>query len=89
MRVLPSVLRLIDPHTVIACYTVFLVVRAVEADDPQHEDAPLIFCPDHGCELSLGTDVLTEFDFMEEEKPPLLVTQGLFYIYLEFGRGDQ
>uniref|UniRef100_A0A1B6MIB8 Nose resistant-to-fluoxetine protein N-terminal domain-containing protein n=1 Tax=Graphocephala atropunctata TaxID=36148 RepID=A0A1B6MIB8_9HEMI len=79
MKVLDYIVRVLDPRNVIACYTIFLVAEALEADD----DVFLMseFCPDHiNCDLSLGpvSDVFTDFDFLNEDKPPMWISDNLF-----------
>lgn len=90
MKVLDYVLRLSDPRNVIACYTIFLVVRAVEAEDSQTDDVLLLsqICPDHiACDLTLNhaTDIFSDFVLMDEDTPPPWiddsVLKGLLYVF--------
>ncbi|XP_054262506.1 nose resistant to fluoxetine protein 6-like [Macrosteles quadrilineatus] len=82
MKVVDFILRLSDPRKVIACYTIFLVVRAIETDETQHDDVLLLseLCADQACDLSLGppVDVFTDFDFSEEDKQSLWIKENLF-----------
>lgn len=91
MKVLDYVLRLSDPRNVIACYTIFLVVRAVEAEDSQTDDVLLLsqICPDHiACDLTLNhaTDIFSDFVLMDEDTPPPWiddsVLKGLLYVFI-------
>lgn len=90
MKVLDYVLRLSDPRNVIACYTIFLVVRAVEAEDSQTDDVLLLsqICPDHiACDLTLNhaTDIFSDFVLMDEDTPPPWiddsVLKGRLYVF--------